>query len=113
MSAEREYWINRLAELRREGEGLGVNVDDLTAMFEQVNSMAPEVAAALTALGNPTLAGRYSAALTALLSAVNGLHHINDAGVIDERQRESMMDALEDFERVEAETRAWLDRPGA
>jgi hypothetical protein len=71
-----------------------------------------EVSDALRSAGHEPLLLRYAAALQWFNRTRAELERANAAGQIDEAAQEAMNDALEDFERVEAEVLAifdWLD----
>lgn len=69
-----------------------------------------EVTDALRASGHEALLLRYAAALQWFNKTRAELERANAAGQINEAAQEAMNDALEDFERVEAEVLAVFDR---
>ena len=69
-----------------------------------------EVADALRAAGHEALLLRYAAALQWFDKTRADLDRANAEGQINEASQEAMNDALEDFERVEAEVLAVFDQ---
>jgi hypothetical protein len=72
--------------------------------------LTQEVTDALRAAGHETLLLRYGAALQWFNRTRAELERANTEGQIDEAAQEAMNDALEDFERVEAEVLAVFDQ---
>ena len=72
--------------------------------------LTQEVTDALRAAGHETLLLRYAAALQWFNKTRAELERANAEGQINEAAQEAMTDALEDFERVEAEVLAVFDR---
>jgi hypothetical protein len=72
--------------------------------------LTQEVTDALRAAGHEALLLRYSAALQWFNRTQAELERANATGQINEAAQEAMTDALEDFERVEAEVLAIFDQ---
>jgi hypothetical protein len=116
--AEREYSRQRIRERRHEiAEGetqLGISVNDHT-----IPVLVHHAVDALRSTGNPSLADRVTSAYTRVDEAIARLERLNREGVVDERGQAAIEraladwdDALEEFERVEADAKAWLDAAG-
>jgi hypothetical protein len=77
----------------------------------EIDAQLPrEVSDALRSAGHETLLLRYSAALQWFNRTRAELERANAKGQINEAAQEAMNDALEDFERVEAEVLTVFDR---
>ena len=72
--------------------------------------LTQEVADVLRAAGHEALLLRYMAALQWFNKTHAALERANDTGQIDDAAQEAMNDALEDFERVEAEVLTVFDQ---
>ena len=80
-------------------------------MDPEVDAQLPqEVVDALRAAGHETLLLRYAAALQWFNHTRAKLERSNAGGQIDEAAQDAMNEALEDFERVEADVMAVFDQ---
>jgi len=99
--AESEYLRQRISELRM----AGANITPETA-----EQLSRDVGNALRAAGREALALRYATAFQRFNRTRAELARENDEGQINEAAQQAMNDALEDFERVEAEVLAVFDQ---
>ena len=79
---------------------------------DNIGGIVAGVLDALRQSGNDALAGRYASAFDRFEAAHAVSQRAILAGVVDEAALEQMNDAVEDYERVEAEVLAFLDEKG-
>jgi hypothetical protein len=91
---EGDYLCQRISELRKAGARLEPEIDA---------QLTREVTDALRGAGHETLLLRYMAGLQWFNRTRAELERANADGLINETAQEAMNNALEDFERVEAE----------
>jgi hypothetical protein len=105
------YWRQRAIETRRDLDELNkiihLHIDNTV-----VGECLDHVVAVLETEGNGTLANMYKAAYLRFIAFSGALQRATAAGQVDAAGRDEMNDALEEFERIEAEVFVWLDKQG-